>query len=363
MLMAVAGIGSAQTSTTQVLYVQQNLSLLTYNVDPSTLQATGMGQALPLTGAEPYVQVIPSPNDHFIYLLSGPMLTQMTLSVYATDSSGVPITPAVQSFGPAGISQFTVDPNGKFAYLFEYQTNAQGESEYEMRLFTINAATGKLSESPKVQASFGPSYYCGPEFLGFYPNGSEIEYSNFCTPPDSLSAVYYQSSVDPQTGQLGPAQVIYAFNDPISFNADEVRIGYRNINDVAQRNTQSAVRIYPLTNGKTPWIICTSTMLAACGEATQFWQDISGQYLLLSIPTGLEIVRIDWLGRRIVDTGNSIQGNPYFSPDDSILYVAAYGLGNYVQIYGFNSSTGGLTTGGQIAVSPTFWNTFPARRM
>ncbi len=358
-LIAAGGICMGQTST-QVLYVQQDLSLLTYNVDPSTLQATSVGQALPLTGAAAYVQLIPSPNDHFVYVLSGPTLSQMTLSVYATDISGVPVPPAVQSFGPAGVTQFIIDPNGKFAYLTRFRTNSQGEYAYEMRLFTINATTGRLTESPKVQVTFAPSFYCAPEFAGFHPNGSEIRYSNFCTPRDIMSATYYQRSIDSQTGQLGPEKVIYAFSDSNSSSTDDVRIGYRNINDLNLQSGQTSMRIYPINSGKTPWIDCTAAMLAACGQASQFWQDIYGQYLLLSVSTGLEIVKIDWTGKRIVDTGNSIQEDPYFSPDDSILYGASYGVNTYIQIYGFDRSTGALTTGEQIAVSPTFWNVFAA---
>ena len=76
----------------------------------------------------------------------------------------------------------------------------------------------------------------------------------------------------------------------------------------------------------------------------------------------MENVKVDLASKQIVDTGNSMNLPPNFSPDDSILYGAAYGTNSYVQIYGFNSNTGGLTTGSQIAVASTLWNIFPALR-
>jgi len=364
-LMSLALLGSAANAaqnSVEVLYVQQNTNILTYNVNRATLQAAEVGQQLALTGNAATVQVIPSPNGHFVYVLTGADYTQTSVSVYATDSSGVPQAPALQSVGPAAITQFTIDPNGRFAYMVEYTTTSQGAFLYRVRLFTINASTGKLTESPQVQLKYGPSFYCAPSLDGFYPNGGEIEYSIFCTPRDSLSATYYKRSINSKTGEWGSPSEFYSFDDNNSINSDEVRLSARNINDLNVLNTQTSVRIYPSTGGKTPLIDCTSTMLAACSEASQFWQDISGQYLLLSLNGNMEIVRVDLDNRQIVDTGNSINQTPHFSPDDSILYGAAYGTQSYVQIYGFNAHTGGLSTGNQVTVPATLWNIFPALR-
>jgi len=348
---------------TEVLYVQQNSSLLTYNIDPATLQATLVGNPLPLSGTAAYVQVFPAPNDHFVYVLTGSQLNQMSLSVYATDGSGVPQQPAAQTLGPAAISGFTIDPNGKFAYWTQYKTNSQYEYLYAIRLFTVNSSTGRLTESPAVQVNFAPSFYCAPIFDGFRPNGSEIQYHLFCTPPDnSLSATYFQSSVNQQTGQLGAAQQIFAYSDNGSTSSDEVRLGYRSLNDLNMLDSTISVKVYPPQGGQTPLLDCTSAMLAACGEASQFWQDVSGQYLLLALSNGFDIARIDYAASQITDTGYSIPEQPYFSPDDSILYGAGYGLTTYVQVYGFNRSTGAVTTGAQIEVTPTFWNTFTTVR-
>lgn len=354
-----AAANAAQNSI-EVLYVQQNTNILTYKVDPETLQATEVGQQLALSGSAAVVRLIPSPNGHFVYVLTGTDYTQTSVSVYATDNSGVPQAPAFQSVGPAAVSQFSIDPNGRFAYMVEYTNASEGALLYRVRLFTINGSTGKLSESPQAQLKYGPSSYCAPA-LDSYPNGGEIQYSIFCTPSGSLSATYYKRSIDSETGEWGPSSEFYNFDDN-DINSDEVRLSARSVNDLNLLNTQISVRIYPPSGGNSPLIDCTSAMLAACSEASQFWQDNSGQYLLLSLNGNLEIVKVDLNSKQIVDTGNSITQDPYFSPDNSILYGADYGTGTSVQIYGFNESTGGLRAGNQVTVAPTLWNIFPALR-
>jgi|SRR5581483_843152 len=106
---------------TEVLYAQVNTSILTYTVDVNSLEPTLVGSPLLLQGLPEFVQVVPSPNDHFLYILSGQQRGQVRMSVYATDASGVPQTPAVQILSPAPISQFAIDPNGRFAFAFEFQ--------------------------------------------------------------------------------------------------------------------------------------------------------------------------------------------------------------------------------------------------
>jgi hypothetical protein len=354
---------NAAQSPLEVLYVQQDTNILTYNVDPASLQATEVGQPLALSGNAAVVQLIPHPNGHYVYVLTGAAYTRTSVSVYATDISGVPQVPALQSIAPAAVTQFAIDPSGRFAYMIEYTAAPEGAFFYRVRLFTVNASTGKLTESPKAQLKYGPSAYCTPSLAGFYPNGGEIEYSIFCTPSGSLSATFYKQRINPTTGEWGPPSEFYSFDDNNDgLYSDQVRLSPRSINDLNVLNTQISVRIYPPGGGTTPLINCTSTMLTACSQASQFWQDISGQYLLLSLNGNMEIVKVDLDSKQIVDTGNSIDLTPHFSPDDSILYGAAYGAGPYVQVYGFNANTGGITPGSRITVPETLWNIFPALR-
>ncbi|MGC1373796.1 MAG: hypothetical protein WA824_16800 [Candidatus Sulfotelmatobacter sp.] len=361
LLFAVTSTCTAETPL-EVLYVQLNTNILTYNVDPTTLQATQVGQPLSLPGYEGYAQLIAAPNDHFVYVLTGSDSTQISLSVYATDSSGVPQAPAIQSFAPAAILQFVIDPNGKFAYMVKYTTNSEGQYLYDTRLFTINASTGELTESPQVQFEYGPSNYCVPVLAGFYPNGSQIEYDIWCT-PSSISATFYKRSINLQTGDLGSATEFFSYddNDP-AVNSDGILLSPRSFNDLNVTNNQTSLRIYPLTGGKTPLIDCTSAMLSACGQAYQFWQDPSGQYLLLSLSGTTEIVKIDFASKQIVDTGSGFDLAPVFSPDDLLLYGVSEGPSQYVVISGFDVNTGGLTTGEEITFDSTIWSVYPAVR-
>ena len=365
---AVATANLCNAQSVDVLYAQQNSTILTYTVDPATLQATQVGQPLTVAGVSAYVQLIPSPNDHFLYVLTAAQESEVTLSVYATNTSGVPQLPAVQTIGPESISQFTIDPNGKFAYMFQYSINSQGEYTFEMRLFTINGATGKLTESPQVQVKFSPSYYCGPGFQGFYPNGSQLNYSLRCAYPDSSSGVFLYRDVNSTTGQLGPAVKIFVFDDNDGgTSADSFLLSPQSFNNLHLLNSQTSMRIYPLAaNLKASTINCTAAMLPACGQASQFWQDITGQYLVLSLYPNSEIVKVDLSQKQITDTGSSFSDlqQPYFSFDDLMMYGVYYqpGSDSTIQIYGFNPNTGGLTTGEQLAIPATLWNVFLAQR-
>jgi hypothetical protein len=288
------------------------------------------------------------------------------LSVYATDASGVPQTPAVQTLMPAPISQFAVDPNGKFAYAFEFKEDSQGNYTYALRLFSVDSSTGKLTESSKVQEKYAPSPYCSPAFDHFSSDGSKLFDDLFCSPPDSYGFTNYYRTVNPQTGQLGPDVQIFTFND-YGDSADEVRIGTRTINDLHTVVSQTSMLVYPLTsNPKAPLIHCTSAMLTACGSATAYWQDRTGMYLLFQLSGGFDVGKIDLASKQIVGTGNSFPADqtPIFSLDDSIMYgvVYAFNSTSTIQVYGFDANTGNLTTGGQASVAATLWNVVPAQR-
>jgi hypothetical protein len=355
-------------SATEVLYVQQNTDLITYNIDQTTLQATLVGKPLPLNGGTTAVtQVIPAPNDHFVYVLSGADYSQASLSVYATDASGVPQEPAIQSLGPAPFAQFVIHPSGKFAYLIDFTSNANQEFFYQMQLYTINQSTGYLTETSQVH-KFKPTYYCTPFIAGFYPDGSELEYDWGCYTPDNYSSQsLFQESIDLQTGVPGRAARIFSVGDS-DLNANEVKLAPKTINDFYQSfaPTDTELKIFPLTAGsKKPLIDCTALMLSACTQAQGFLQDVSGRYLFLELPSEMMIVKVDLSTDAIVDTGYSIpETDPHFSPDDSIIYALEYQYGgvSHVQLYGFDAQTGAVTDGERFDVGKNFVNMFPAQR-
>jgi hypothetical protein len=367
---AATSVTSVAQAPIDVLYAQLNSTILTYTVDPATLQSTAVGQSLNLPGNPGWVRLIPSPNDHFVYVLTGAPFKQGALSVYPTNASGVPREPAIQIFVPPAeaVAQFTIDPSGRFAYLLEYK----GHYVFDLRLFTINTATGMLTESPQIQAKFPPNEYCGAGFVGFSPDGSRLRYEWGCaypgSYPGSLTGTFYYQNIDPQTGQLGPEVEFYRFSDDGINTADEVEFSSRSINNYHYVQGQVSIRIFPfVANPQIPLIDCTSAMLPACGEAGAFLQDPTGQYLVMTLSTGnFEIVKIDLPGKTLVDTGTSFSNllQPYFSVDGQIMYTVAYQFQgpSTIQINGFNRSTGGLTAGGQVTVPATMWNVFVAQR-
>jgi hypothetical protein len=361
-------------STTEVLYVvqqnvQQNMDIATYNIDPTTLQATQEGKPLPITEGSQTVQVIPPPNGHFIYVMSGANYSDATLSVYATDASGVPQEPAIESLGPAGISQFVIHPSGRFAYLIDFTENyGIQEYFYQMHLYTVDQSTGYLTETSQVH-NFKPTYYCAPFIAGFYPDGSQMEYEWECIYPSNgpFSQTFYEQSVNLQTGVPGPAAKIYGVSDT-DLSSDEVKLAPHTINDFYSTFAPplTEMKIYALTPGsKKPLIVCTALMLAACSQAGGFLQDVSGRYLLMELPSELMIAKIDLSDDNIVDTGYSIpETDPYFSPDDSIIYGLEfhYQGTSHVQLYGFDAQSGAVTPGERFAVGKNFYNLFPAQR-
>jgi hypothetical protein len=354
----------------EVLYAQQNRTLITYDVDLQTLQGTLVGQPVTMPGSPSYLRVFPAPDGRFLYVLSGTQQSQQKrLSVYATDASGAPRMQPVQILGPAKIFDFTIDPNGRFAYSLIYHTNANGNSTYKLWLYAIDSASGKLTKSPTAQATYVLNSYCSAGFHNFNPSGSALVDLVGCGYPSSLSATYYSRTVDFQTGELGPDIQYFSINDAVGANGDEVHFGRNTIIDfhLNLNPFQESLVVFPRkANPKKPIIDCTSAMLAACGEMGGYVPDVSGQYLALSLSSTFEIVKIDLEDKQIVDTGSSfpIQQQPFFSPDDLVMYGETYvqNGNSTIQIYGFNPNTGALTPGGQITVGATLWNIFPARR-
>ena len=76
-------------SSVEVVYVAQGTSIVTYNVDPQTLNYTQVG-TLSIKGASTFGSVVPAPNDHFIYVMAADATQTTHLYVYATDAKGAP---------------------------------------------------------------------------------------------------------------------------------------------------------------------------------------------------------------------------------------------------------------------------------
>src|SRR5579862_287750 len=137
---------SSSTSSTEVVYLLANSTLLTYNVDRATGNPTEQGQGVTLDSVTNTV-LLPSANDHFIYVTGYDATSSEYLWVYATDTTGVPVLPAIQALsltdGAFTTGNFVINPNGTLAYAVEQRLDSEGvDTLAKITKFSINPATG-----------------------------------------------------------------------------------------------------------------------------------------------------------------------------------------------------------------------------
>src|ERR1700690_1343697 len=165
MLLCLGTLSSAQNSSAvvqtsptpvQVVYLVESTTIVTYNVDPQTLNPTQVGSVtVPNAVFNPDVipWLIAAPNDHFIYYIGYVSQTQQRLWVFATDSTGSPQLPVVQQFNVKNFNGLQVDPKANFVYaVFEgVNTDDSSNTPWYIRRYLINPASGKLNQ-PQVLA-------------------------------------------------------------------------------------------------------------------------------------------------------------------------------------------------------------------
>jgi hypothetical protein len=127
----------------------------------------------------------------------------------------------------------------------------------------------------------------------------------------------------------------------------------------------SGINVYPnQVNPTTPIFDCEASMLSVCEDFPSSLQfDPSGRYLFLndeSIHRTI-VATVDLTHKALRATGSSIPGNPpiiSFSPDGRFVYAVE---NKTVLIYGFNPSSGLLTTQRSISVPLGVGAIAPAR--
>ena len=329
-----------------VFYLATGNTITTYNVNPTTLVPTQVGTPLTITGTTFIGPITPAPNDHFIYVQWPDANYNYSLSVYATDASGVPQTPAVQTL-PAPGWQFMMHPSGKFAYVMQTTSGSQGYSE-TLYLYHVDQNTGVLTQDPKTQATYGPDYFWQESLVSFNKAGTRV-FDDWSVSFDHENNYEYSlHPVNTTTGQLGPdVGTIYA---PSNFDGlDQQYFTEKNILNLHNDNLgmPSVLNVYPLVkNPQQPLFVCTQSMLNACGAAFNFWISVDQNYVFLPEASDIAIGRIDGTNKQIVQTG-SIPGSVflYFSPEDKAIYAVDSSTGT-VQVYSFNSSNGTVSAGG-----------------
>ena len=369
---------STPSSSTEVVYLLANSTLLTYDVDRTTGFPTEEGQGITLDSVTNTV-LLPAANDHFVYVTGYDSSLSEYLWVYATDATGVPLLPAVQALsltdGSYSTGNFVINPNGALAYAVEERINSTGEMLAKISEFTIDPSTGMLTKSPTAAATYKPNGPCTPaaeanlNIVRFNSSGTILyDYWNCNYPFANNSATYFARTVNQSTGALGPDKQIFDWADG-NEGADVVNITpntmvYFSIPDNYSQGLNS-VNVYSLKG--TFEFSCTASMLEACGYGIWNYVDPTGKFDFIQISTdSVQITKIETGAKKIVDTGNYLQGSVQaFAPDDALIYTEnPYSSNPWLYpIYVFDSTTGSVTyTGGEIWANSVYQYVIPALR-
>lgn len=351
---------SATISAVQVLYVIQTNSILTYDVDPQTLNPTQVG-TLAVNNPTYSFWLRSSPNGHFLYLIADDAQNNQYLYVYRTNAFGAPQGPPTQTIKANGLWDLQFDPKANFAYTSSMVHLSNGyQSAFSIRRYLVDPTSGRISQ-PEIQAKYvlstDPSGEdCGVVIPGFNPAGTKLYDEVACYNHDTEGGTYYQRTLNSTTGTLGPDVQIYNWLKGSGGFEWVQFIGGLMFDLVMPNDFQQGINyvdIYPrVPNTTHPIVNCTAEMLEACGYATGRVHP-SGKYLFMQISSGTyQIDKVELSQRKIVDTGNYILLDWFsqFSPDGTLVYGTTNGStsGYFVQIYGFNATTSAPTIGGTI---------------
>ena len=340
-------VGATDKPSSEVLYVIGNGVVSTYAVD-TNLAFTSVGQPVTLIETGSLVQFVPAPNGDFLYVLWSDARNQQHLSVYATDASGIPQTPAVQTVDAPSLYQINIHRSARFVYMMQVSASGSGYTS-AVRLFYVNPADGKLSEDPKIQGRYGPFDAWPASLYGFSADGTKIYLSR----QNSQDLFYEQRTLNTRTGTVGPDVVLYQPGGG-GLSSDMLVIGPKVMVD-EHRNpeTPGYIDVLPLVPRPRRHLFrCTASMLALCETATNVQIDPSGKYLFLTTPLTqqVHVARIELNAKKVEDTGNSIPMTAEtpgfaFSPNGKLVY-AELAIDSSIHVYSFDSDSGRLTDGG-----------------
>lgn len=353
----------SDSDSVELVYVQNDDVLTTYQIDPQTLRATRVGAPFFLpTATLQWLRA--SGTGHFLYLFQRFENGKNHLWVYSTDESGVPQSPAVQQIGANHMYDLQFDPGGNFAYAIVDISNGRDRPVFEMIRFTVDVASGKLSNRTVVASWPLQGGLCrraesyGPMLRGFSADGTQLYSAWICNFHHFTDVFYYQRTVDPDSGEVGQEiEVLYTSDD--SGRGDLVTFRNRRLVDYHIDYLQQGINdlnLYRLVpDGSRLLLQCSAYMLQACGWAQWAQVHPSGKYIFFQINDDVEqIARIDLPNHNLFDTGHYIPDRvTKFNSDGTIVY----GDGYSIDIYGFDLETAWVTPGGVIAEPDrdTFW--------
>lgn len=287
-LFAVTNNVFAQTTTTstrvQVVYVIEGNRLVTYNVDPQTLQPKQVG-SLTLIGSPEYYALFTSPNDRFVYVVGFNTNSTKYLDVYRTNASGAPQGPPSQKLSVNYFQGIQFDSKTDFAYAVFAFPDGIYNTAYHFRRYLVNSTTGALS-SPVSEVTYVGSSgaegttACGAGVYGFNAAGTTLYEVVGCSGHDGGYSTYYERTVNTTTGALGPAVQIYSWSYGTEGRSESIQfVGSHMFDFVTPDNWQTDVNtlnIYPLVpNTSKPQIQCGYNARGLCGGAgtgESFWK-------------------------------------------------------------------------------------------
>jgi hypothetical protein len=366
-------------SSVEVVYVAQGTTILTYDINPQTLNFTQVG-SLSISDASTFGALVPSPNDHFVYVIAADSTQTTHLYVYATDANGALQSAPAQKLYAKSLRSLQIDPSANFLYaIYATPNNSGNQTTFSIQRFVVNPSTGAVSQSV-VEAKYTlptySGYTCNVTITGFNAAAIQLYDNVYCITHEGPYSTYYERTVDSATGALGPDVQIYTWGSDGESGETVQFAGGHMFDFVYPDNPPTSLNIYPIEpNTSKPVLQCTASMLAACGALNGPVVHPSGQYIFIgnSNNSGTEIEKVEYGEKKIVDTGNRVPYalglfGPPFSPDGSLIFGVNYtGLGYYLQVNRFNVTTSQVTTGEEMFVLSTGANNtedayFTARR-
>jgi hypothetical protein len=359
---------SSTSSPVQVLYVFDGSTVITYNIDPQTLDPIAVGTTTMPTPQ--YFGLVTSPDGRFLYDVAnlGSSSKDQKLYVYDTDANGVPGNTPLQAMDASRLGSLAVNPSGTLLYSVTVGPPQQnGTTRFAIVRHAIDPATGKLSQR-MTEATYTLDTYpsgndCGLSIVGFNRSGTTMYDAVSCSGPHaSGSLTYYERSVDSQTGALGPDQQIYAYGYYAGSGYANVQIKnnllFAFVTNDNQGPNADDVDVYQITNSN-PTVSCTASMWAICGDFASPLAHPSGEYVFLeeTDESDTEIGQVNLQTQQITQVNSLTFWAEMFSPDGKIVYGSTSSPYK-VHIAGFDAANGDVTPGGTIRLPRkyTYWS-------
>ena len=345
---------SAASNYDQVLYLLDGSAISTYAIDRQTFTFVPVGQSIQIPALKSLIQLVASPNGRFLYLLWADSNAQRHMSVYATDSVGVPQVPALQVLSEPYLFQLNFHPSGRFAYALEvrssnghYGPSSSAEYTASIRLFHVDNATGIVKKAHGTLGVYGPSFYWPVSLYGVNSDGSKL----FLDYNGSPGSAFRVRSINALNGALGSENNLFGQTGSWE-SQNTVTIGNKLLVDQYHQAEIGFLDIFANPPGAKPLIHCTNAMFAECTDASGAQLDPSGKYLFFTDALTLQvrIAHVALNHHNILGTGNAIPplantSDYFFSPDGTLIY-ATLASDASLHVFGFNPETG-VVSGGE----------------